>query len=94
MAAGQRAGEVRELVRESRPNDFAALVDLRIVDEDVFDDAGGVIERGDRLEVRAIVGAEPAAHDIERVEGLGCAAHSSPITLTTTRLRRWPSNSA
>ena len=41
-------------------------------------------------EIASVVGGKPLAHQIERV----AERHASPMTFTTTRLRRWPSNSA
>ena len=47
------------------------------------------IETFEDVEVVAVVGREPLTDEVERI-----LAHASPITFTTTRLRRRPSNSA
>ena len=82
MTTGQRAAETRQIDRPSFANRIMPLNHIQAVDPDMFGDALRVIERRQCIEVRVIHRAMERAGDIHGV------AHYSPITFTTTRLRR------
>ena len=88
MSAGKPADAGRKILLPSVADRVSALAVFELAFKDLLGAAICVIQVGCGLVVAGVQGSEETPHHIHRV------GHSTPMTFTTTRLRRWPSNSA